>query len=292
MRGTMVLSGWLLSIGLAYAQGAGDPVTPPPLVPPGEARRNFDQAINRTAGSRGVGQIQRIVLHTIQGPYSSAVNWFNNRDSKSSAHYLIDFDGTTLQMVLDQDQAHHVKHGHNADTIGIEHAGYAARNEWSQAQLATSARLVAELCSDYQIDPSPSTIVSHRVLDPERRSDPGRFFPWQAYIAEVRRQKRMIDILKSRGQAIPPLDISGLSATPGSGNAGGVVHDDPTINPLTGAARPLTQQDIEDAEANDPQAAGVRLGRAAPPTTSMRPVRRGEEASAQPRVAPPTSNAQ
>ena len=46
------------------------------------------------AGSRGVGQIQRIVLHTIEGTAQSGINTFLNPESQVSAHYIVDFDGT------------------------------------------------------------------------------------------------------------------------------------------------------------------------------------------------------
>jgi N-acetyl-anhydromuramyl-L-alanine amidase AmpD/peptidoglycan/xylan/chitin deacetylase (PgdA/CDA1 family) len=49
-----------------------------------------------------------IVLHFTQGPYSSTVNEFRENEYETSAHYIIDRDGTITQMVPEFFAAYHV----------------------------------------------------------------------------------------------------------------------------------------------------------------------------------------
>ena len=64
-----------------------------------------------------------IVIHTTEGSYSSAVNWFNNPNSNVSAHYVIDQDGSATQMVDSWDTAWTQTYT-NKRAIGFEMAGY------------------------------------------------------------------------------------------------------------------------------------------------------------------------
>jgi N-acetyl-anhydromuramyl-L-alanine amidase AmpD len=209
-------------VGLASAQSGGSGQS---QANPGQPRASFTQARHYRAGSRTKDTIKRVVLHTIEGPAVAAKNWFQNPEAKVSAHYIVDFDGGILQMVLDKDVAWHVRNN-NSDTIGIEHAGYAGRNQWTQAQIHASAKLVGLICSDYEIEPSESTVVSHAALDPSRRSDPGAYFPWSQYMQLVKQAKQQADQAKENGGAPPRLDGGGLSSAQGSGNPSGSTFQD------------------------------------------------------------------
>ena len=115
--------------------------------------KNFTPTTGRT--------IDLIVIHDMEYPETpSGAEWcagfFGGTNApRASAHYAIDVD-TIVQCVRDDDVAWHAP-GANNNGIGIEHAGYAkqSRNEWlddySRAELALSARLVAKLCGRYGI---------------------------------------------------------------------------------------------------------------------------------------------
>jgi len=68
--------------------------------------------------------VTHVTIHTIQGSYTSAINWFKNCDANVSAHYVIrSSDGQITQMVREADKAWHVGTS-NGYTVGIEHEGY------------------------------------------------------------------------------------------------------------------------------------------------------------------------
>lgn len=68
--------------------------------------------------------VTHVTIHTIQGSYTSAINWFKNCSAGVSAHYVIrSSDGQITQMVREADKAWHVGTS-NGYTVGIEHEGY------------------------------------------------------------------------------------------------------------------------------------------------------------------------
>ena len=121
---------------------------------------------------------------------------------RASAHYCIDGD-SVLQCVRDRDVAWHAP-GANHNGIGIEHAGYAkqSRADWlddySRAELAISARLVAKLSALYGIPLvrlSPAELragkyglaghadITAAFPGPGRTHwDPGLSFPWDVFL--------------------------------------------------------------------------------------------------------------
>jgi N-acetyl-anhydromuramyl-L-alanine amidase AmpD len=181
--------------GLAYEQG---------FIP-------FVQAKSFTLSHPKTRSLRVIVLHTMENPEKpeSAENvalWFAGKTAwaapKASAHYCIDSD-STIQCVRDMDIAWHAP-GVNNDGIGVEHAGYAGQTsaQWddvpSRAILWRSARLVARLCSLYQIPvkrlPTEDLLAGKRGIighvdatkaypGPGRTHyDPGPNFPWQRFV--------------------------------------------------------------------------------------------------------------
>ncbi|MEJ7698377.1 MAG: N-acetylmuramoyl-L-alanine amidase [Pyrinomonadaceae bacterium] len=68
--------------------------------------------------------VTHVTIHTTQGSYTSAINWFKNCAAGVSAHYVIrSSDGQITQMVREADKAWHVGTS-NGYTVGIEHEGY------------------------------------------------------------------------------------------------------------------------------------------------------------------------
>lgn len=173
--------------GRSEPAASGPAPAPPRIVQRPAAKGNFRQA-HRT-------QITQIVIHKAEG--QNASGWFTKREAKGSAHYDVHKDGTIYQSVQDEDIA---PHAGNAEThrrsIGIEHAGFTARNDTTEAQYRASAQLVAYLCAKYSIPIDRQHIIGHAEVPhprhPNRRggrnghTDPGPHWDWDRYMGLVR----------------------------------------------------------------------------------------------------------
>ena len=152
---------------------------------------------NFSAASRGVADIDRVVIHTVQGSAISAVNWFANCAAKVSAHYTVSKTGEVVQSVRDRDVAWHAAHWFtNQRSIGIEHGGFVADpGTWTTPMLAASAQLTAAICKKYGIPIDRTHIIGHHEVPgcPNAggggvgcHTDPQPHFPWKEYIALVK----------------------------------------------------------------------------------------------------------
>ena len=161
--------------------------------------------------------IDLIIIHDMEYPETpEGAEWCASffaapTAPQASAHYSVD-SNSIVQSVRDGDVAWHAK-GANHNGIGVEHAGYAkqTRAQWlddySQRELAISARLVARLCRLYAIpiayvdaaDLRPTSLGARalRGLTGHRdatvafgivggHTDPGPNFPWDVYLQLVR----------------------------------------------------------------------------------------------------------
>ncbi|QDU32190.1 N-acetylmuramoyl-L-alanine amidase A [Poriferisphaera corsica] len=179
--------------------------------------------------------IDSIVIHTTEGSYGSAINWFQNGSSGVSAHYVIGKDGYATQMVSSKNTAI-TSNYYNKRSIGFEMAGEAADPyQWKYKQgeegygttyknyrpnLDTLANIAAFFCSvdddyvngySYQIPIVHSLaqadahyekingkwtyimeeeldtpgFVGHNQINPNRKSDPGIYFPWDDFMLMV-----------------------------------------------------------------------------------------------------------
>lgn len=128
-------------------------------------------------------QITAIVIHyTGSNTIESPINWFKNRDSKVSSHYVIGRDGRVVQMVHDYHIAWHAGRSAmfpketppreinvNAFSIGIELVA-TMDSGFTDKQLASLYELVAILISLYRI--LPERVVGHAHISPGRKIDP------------------------------------------------------------------------------------------------------------------------
>lgn len=154
--------------------------------------------------------IRVIVIHDEESPEikGSALNnarYFQSPNRGASAHYFVDSE-QAVQGVREKDCAWHAP-GCNDSGIGVEHSGYASetRTQWtddySSKTLTVSAKLVAGLCKKYsipvvhltpaQIKAGQKGIVGHVDVTnayPQwgDHQDPGKNFPWDAYLGMVR----------------------------------------------------------------------------------------------------------
>lgn len=111
--------------------------------------------------------IDLIVIHTTVGTANSAMRWFGTpRSPGSSAHYVIDVDGTIYGGLEEYWTAYHCgNYAANQRSIGIEHADNGASNSPRPDALYTaSAELVADICEYYNIPCDVAHIKPHKSL--------------------------------------------------------------------------------------------------------------------------------
>jgi N-acetylmuramoyl-L-alanine amidase len=150
------------------------------------ASPNFDLRKN---GS----QIKYVVLHyTGMDTAQDAIERLCSPESKVSAHYLIDEDGTLYHMVDETNRAWHAGQSFwqeeddiNNLSIGIELVNPGHANDYRpfpDPQISTLKTLLRGLFDKYAL--SPAALLAHSDIAPERKEDPGELFPWKEFAAE------------------------------------------------------------------------------------------------------------
>jgi N-acetylmuramoyl-L-alanine amidase len=134
------------------------------------------------------GPPDMLVLHyTGMRSAEEAVTRLQDPDSKVSAHYVVDEDGSILRLVAEEHRAWHAGRGAwqgetdcNAASIGVEivnpghEFGY---RDFPDAQIDAVISLVSDIRTRWTI---PDTrIIGHADLAPDRKQDPGERFPWK-----------------------------------------------------------------------------------------------------------------
>jgi N-acetylmuramoyl-L-alanine amidase len=128
-----------------------------------------------------------LILHyTGMASGNAAVEWLCNPASKVSCHYLVDEDGTIVQMVAEDMRAWHAGvgswHGEidiNSSSIGIEiqNEGHAAGSPaFPAVQMNRVAELSRDIMQRHQI--LPQNVLAHSDIAPGRKIDPGEQFDW------------------------------------------------------------------------------------------------------------------
>jgi N-acetylmuramoyl-L-alanine amidase len=124
---------------------------------------------------------EAIVLHILQGSLADADDNYRNSATGKSAHYAVGSAGDVHQYVSEMDTAWHagrVKHpswalikaagkglyiNPNYYTIGIGHEGQ-VDSEWSEAMYASSAALIKDICSRWDIPVDREHIIGHNEI--------------------------------------------------------------------------------------------------------------------------------
>lgn len=172
-----------------------------------------------------------IVIHTMEFPErDNAAEWcadyFAGGTVVASAHYCIDND-SAVQGVWDSNTAW-ASPGLQYEAFQLEHAGYAGQSaenwsdDYSTKMLDLSARISAYLCNKFDIEPqriegdalrTETGITGHvdvnNVFKKSTHWDPGKNFPWDAYIAAVRHYLGVI-----RGETAPEVPAPPVKGTP------------------------------------------------------------------------------
>lgn len=147
---------------------------------------------------RDLRDIQYIVIHITDGRGAAqpVVEMWQQPYHGSSAHFVIDQDGTVLQAVLLEHAAIHA-HAINRLSVGIEHCSRTPGEfKWlkddpglpvSDAQYASSAKLVAWLCMHLGLVPSRQSIQGHADIDhaTTHRDCPDAIWDWDRYMTLV-----------------------------------------------------------------------------------------------------------
>jgi len=157
----------------------------------------FDSSPN--CGTRGGKTPEIIVLHCPVGTLAGTVATFKNPRTQVSAHYVVDRDGSILQMVALENAAWHAMHYPNLIGIGIEmvdmymYSGYMSRGcmadpQWfTKLELDATAELVAALMTKFKIP--INKVMGHNdpwlVQFGNNHKDPGMYFPWVSFRANV-----------------------------------------------------------------------------------------------------------
>lgn len=130
--------------------------------------------------SRNNRKVIAIVIHTMVGTYEGTIQYFKNNSRQVSAHYCLSLEGAVTQMV---DLSLGANHAGNVDkpvakvvlanpginpnwyTVGIENADDSnpAGADRSK-QMPGLAKLVAELCTQFNLPANRDTIIGHREI--------------------------------------------------------------------------------------------------------------------------------
>ncbi len=131
--------------------------------------------------------IDMIVLHyTGMQSFEEALNRLCDKNAEVSCHYLIAMNGDIYSLVDEAKRAWHAGISSwqgikdiNSRSIGIEienkghDFGY---HKFPEIQINSLINLCHKLIKKYNI--KPINIVGHSDVAPERKEDPGEFFPW------------------------------------------------------------------------------------------------------------------
>lgn len=139
---------------------------------------------------RGLTRPDTILLHyTGMGSADAATRWLANPQSRVSAHYLIEEDGTIIQMVSERRRAWHAgasfwagERDLNSVSIGIEihNHGHDAPDglpPYPRAQMEALAALCRDIAVRWPVP--PHRVLAHSDVAPGRKRDPGEHFDWQ-----------------------------------------------------------------------------------------------------------------
>ncbi|TXS57896.1 N-acetylmuramoyl-L-alanine amidase [Streptomyces sp. t39] len=132
-------------------------------------------------------EIDRVVIHVVQGSYATALKVFRDPLHKAATHYVVRKDGHVAQMIREYDVAYHCgNRSYNERSIGIEHEGFVDRpKDLTAAMYAGSARLTADICARHDIPVDREHIVGHVEIPGTDHTDPGPHWDWDRYMKLV-----------------------------------------------------------------------------------------------------------
>ena len=128
-----------------------------------------------------------IIHHTSNATSEQALRTLTSPERKVSAHYLIDRDGSIVQLVRESDRAWHAGLSWwggiadvNSASIGIE-LDNTGSEPFSDAQIEALLALHADIRQRYPIP--TANFIGHGDVAPTRKADPSMLFPWDRLAA-------------------------------------------------------------------------------------------------------------
>jgi N-acetylmuramoyl-L-alanine amidase len=176
-----------------------------------------------------------IVLHyTGMSSGPAAVDWLCNPQSKVSCHYLVDVDGSIVQMVDEDLRAWHagVSSWQSAVDLNSASIGIEIQNVGHNGGLpefpAVQMKAVATLCLDIMVrnELSPHQVLAHSDIAPGRKVDPGEAFDWD-YLAALG-VGQVVALVRSETNSLDVLECQELACALGYGIEVSGVHDNRT----------------------------------------------------------------
>ena len=123
-----------------------------------------------------------IIHHTSNATSAQALRTLTSPERKVSAHYLIDRDGTIVQLVSESERAWHAGLSWwggitdvNSASIGIE-LDNTGSEPFADAQIDALLALLADIRQRYPIP--AANFIGHADVAPTRKDDPSPLFPW------------------------------------------------------------------------------------------------------------------
>ena len=137
--------------------------------------------------------ISLLLLHYTGMPtYAEALARLCHKDSKVSAHYLLDEQGRVARLVKEKHRAWHAGDAYwqgekdiNSMAVGIELAnpGHGdSYRDFPKAQMLSLKNLCADIMRRHSI--APRRVLGHSDVAPHRKQDPGEKFDW-SYLARA-----------------------------------------------------------------------------------------------------------
>ena len=123
-----------------------------------------------------------IIHHTSNSTSEQALRTLTSPERKVSAHYLIDRDGSIVQLVSESDRAWHAGLSWwggitdvNSSSIGIE-LDNTGSEPFADAQIDALLALLTDIRQRYPIP--AANFIGHADVAPTRKDDPSPLFPW------------------------------------------------------------------------------------------------------------------
>lgn len=172
--------------------------------------------------------ISMLVLHyTGMKNGKAALSRMCDASSKVSAHYMLEEDGKTFQLVDEKKRAWHAgisswggETNINSASIGIEivNGGHDyGLPDFPKTQISAVIKLCQGISTRHNID--PMNIIAHSDIAPARKQDPGEKFPWEVLAKQgigywpegiITKDKRILFEQNERGRGISVIQ-SGLA---------------------------------------------------------------------------------
>ncbi|HEY6984361.1 N-acetylmuramoyl-L-alanine amidase [Reyranella sp.] len=147
-------------------------------------RPSPNQAV-RPAG----GPVDILVLHYTELPLKDSLDVLSDaaRETRVSAHYVLDEDGTVYRLVPEDRVAWHAGRSHwrgyealNVRSTGVEIVNlHGDRHDYPPRQIAVLIELCRAILARHPAI-VPQNVVGHSDIAPGRKIDPGLRFPWKA----------------------------------------------------------------------------------------------------------------